>query len=146
MREKSLLHRKIPHNLHWYSALKEVECNFPDFNWRLHLMTSFQSVSMERRVKSNFIIEKADKYSLSQVIKLALTVISHDDSMDPWHMLKRVLTLSLWPSSQKHIGLLLSWKIIIEGHFTKHLTSVPQNFQSHQKPGKPEILSQPRRA
>lgn len=54
-------------NLWRYTTLNEVEHKSPFLEYELCIVTSFQVAVWKGRIKSNFIVEKPDKYSLSQI-------------------------------------------------------------------------------
>ena len=117
---------------------------------RLHIMTSFQRVQYRKRRKkqSKFTVEKPDKHyltwqTLSQVRwwKLASTVISHTDSMYPWHDVRIILFYVCGLPPKKSITSISNHEknirqIPIERHSSKYLTSIPQKCQGNQKQGK----------
>lgn len=53
--EQANLNRRTPTNLYAYSAFKKVEQKSPLFNYRLHIVTSFQRIQYgkgEKRITS----------------------------------------------------------------------------------------------
>ena len=70
-RTRNLFYRRILNNLCTYSALKEGKNKSPLLKCGLHVVTSFQRVQGEdREITSHFTVEKPEKHSLNQVIKV----------------------------------------------------------------------------
>lgn len=153
----NLLDRRIPNKLCRYTAFKEVEHNYSPFlKCGLYIMTSFRRVQYGRVERNNFTAEiwqalpEPGDWGQYQVINYITTMYtcSHIYMQLCMMLWKWYLHLCGLPLPTYNPGLIMrnSRQILVQVHPIIYLTNTPQNCQGHQKQGKTEKLSQPRKA
>lgn len=134
---------------HWKYALKGAEHSSTLLKSWLCSYLLPKHTSLKMRKKSNSKVERPDKHYRCPMMEAS---INSDESCGrhvPVTGCDEIGTLSPWPSSPKPTMPAKWWgnlrQIPMEGHCAQHLTSIFQNGQEHQKQGRPEKPSRPRR-
>lgn len=108
-------YRRIPNNISRYSLLQEVGPN-------LSLPHECGMVLVKGK-NSNFTVKKPDQHCLNQVIKVHITSV----------ILRVLCTFPLLKTHKKSSHEKNIRQIQSEEHPTKYLTSIPKNFERHEK-------------
>ena len=125
-------------NLSRYSALWEVEKNFPLLKCGLQIEISSQGVQCGWGKRVTFQRRNLTDMTSARWSGSTSMVMSYWQNL-PWIRCDDNSTLSLWSSSptlqsQSNHEMNNQW-VSAEGHYTKYLTRSPRNCQDHQKQG-----------